>query len=152
MKIDKKLNKGKEFIYEAKEEPNEAKDIEINTKISYKKEIELINYTIIKISTDKNENVGPKIKNEEFFYGKENIEIQRKNLYENGNFEELSKDNKKNKNDSSFYKNYLSFLKEIEENTIKTDLNFNPGIEFELEKQNDSSINALGLKNNDKNT
>lgn len=144
LKEDKKLNDEKGIIFEAKEEPNETEDIENKTKCQYETAVELTNYTKIEISIVKNENGGPKIKKEKFFYGKKNIEIQRKDLYENANYDELTEDDKKNKDAPIVYKNYkklLWLIKEIEDCINNSEIKFNPRFEIILEKQNDSSIN-----------
>ena len=144
LKEDKKLNDEKGIIFEAKEEPNETEDIENKTKCQYETAVELTNYTRIEISIVKNENGGPKIKKEKFFYGKKNIEIQRKDLYENANYDELTEDDKKNKDAPIVYKNYkklLWLIKEIEDCINNSEIKFNPRFEIILEKQNDSSIN-----------
>ena len=144
LKEDKKLNDEKGIIFEAKEEPNETEDIENKTKCQYETAVELTNYTRLEISIVKNENGGPKIKKEKFFYGKKNIEIQRKDLYENANYDELTEDDKKNKDAPIVYKNYkklLWLIKEIEDCINNSEIKFNPRFEIILEKQNDSSIN-----------
>ena len=144
LKEDKKINDETGMIFEAKEEPNETEDIENKTKCQYETAVELTNYTRIEISIVKNENGGPKIKKEKFFYGKKNIEIQRKDLYENANYDELTEDDKKNKDAPIVYKNYkklLWLIKEIEDCINNSEIKFNPRFEIILEKQNDSSIN-----------
>ena len=144
LKEDKKLNDEKGIIFEAKEEPNETEDIENKTKCQYETAVELTNYTRIEISIVKSENGGPKIKKEKFFYGKKDIEIQRKDLCENANYDELTEDDKKNKDAPIVYKNYkklLWLIKEIEDCLNNSQIKFNPRFEIILEKQNDSSIN-----------
>ena len=142
-KQDKKLNDEKGFLYEDKEEPNETEDIRNNkTKISYDIAVQILNFLVIIISIVQNENHEPRIKSEKFFYGKEKIEIQRKDLCEDGNYEELSEDDKKNKDASIVYKNYkklLLFIKEIEDCIKTSEIKFNPRIELQLERQNDNS-------------
>ena len=104
-----------------------------------------MNYFVLKISIVQDENKKPKIKSIKFFYGKEKIEIQRKDLYENGNYEELSEEDKKNKDASIVYKNYkklLTLIKEVEDCINDSKIKFNPRIELDFEKQNDSTINT----------
>ena len=145
-KEDKKVNDEKGFISEEKE-PIETEDIRNKTKISYENAVQILNFLLLKISIVQKEDGGPQIKNEKFFYGKERIEIERKDLYENGNYEELTEEDKKNKDASIVYKNYkklLLFIKEIEDCINNSEIKFNPRIEIDLEKQNDSPINASG--------
>ena len=145
LKEDKRLNDENGFIYEVKGEPNETEDVQHNAKVPYEIAEKLLNYTTIKISIDKDENDGPQIKSEQFFYGKEKIEIQRKDLCENGKYEELTEDDKKNKDAAIVYKNYkylLSFFKDIDDAILNSTIRFNPRIEIELKKQNYSTINS----------
>jgi hypothetical protein len=145
-KEDKKVNDEKGFISEEKE-PIETEDIRNKTKISYENAVQILNFLKLIISIVQKEDGGPQIKNEKFFYGKERIEIERKDLYENGNYEELTEEDKKNKDASIVYKNYkklLLFIKEIEDCINNSEIKFNPRIEIDLEKQNDSPINASG--------
>ena len=103
-----------------------------------------MNVFVLIISIVQKENGGPKIKKEKFLYGKERIEIQRKDLYENANYDELTEDDKKNKDAPIVYKNYkklLWLIKEIEDCINNSEIKFNPRFEIILEKQNDSSIN-----------
>ena len=145
LKEEKKLTEG--FLIEEKEEPNETEDIEKKTKCKYEIAEQLINYTVIKISIVQKENGGPRIKSEKFFYGKDKnqIEIQRKDLCENANYDELTEEDKKNKDALILYKNYkryLLFIKEVEECINNSEIKFNPRIELRLEKQGDNTINA----------
>ena len=147
LKEEKKLTDEKGFLIEEKEEPNEAEDIEKKIKCKYEIAEQLINYTVIKISIVQKENGGPRIKSEKFFYGKEKnqIEIQRKDLCENANYDELTEEDKKNKDALILYKNYkryLLFIKEVEDCINNSEIKFNPRIELRLEKQGDSSINV----------
>ena len=145
LKEDKRLNDENGFIYEEKGELNETEDVQHNAKVPYEIAEKLLNYTTIKISIDKDENDGPQIKSEQFFYGKEKIEIQRKDLCENGKYEELTEDDKKNKDAAIVYKNYkylLSFFKDIDDAILNSTIRFNPRIEIELKKQNYSTINS----------
>ena len=145
LKEDKRLNDENGFIYEEKGELNETEDVQHNPKVPYEIAEKLLNYTTIKISIDKDENDGPQIKSEQFFYGKEKIEIQRKDLCENGKYEELTEDDKKNKDAAIVYKNYkylLSFFKDIDDAILNSTIRFNPRIEIELKKQNYSTINS----------
>jgi len=145
LKEEKKLTEG--ILIEEKEEPNETEDIEKKTKCKYEIAEQLINYTVIKISIVQKENGGPRIKSEKFFYGKDKnqIEIQRKDLCENANYDELTEEDKKNKDALILYKNYkryLLFIKEVEECINNSEIKFNPRIELRLEKQGDNTINA----------
>jgi len=145
LKEDKGLNDENGFLYEEKGELNETEDVQHNAKVPYEIAEKLLNYTTIKISIDKDENDGPQIKSEQFFYGKEKIEIQRKDLCENGKYEELTEDDKKNKDAAIVYKNYkylLSFFKDIDDAILNSTIRFNPRIEIELKKQNYSTINS----------
>ena len=145
LKEDKRLNDENGFLYEEKGELNETEDVQHNAKVPYEIAEKLLNYTTIKISIDKDENDGPQIKSEQFFYGKEKIEIQRKDLCENGKYEELTEDDKKNKDAAIVYKNYkylLSFFKDIDDAILNSTIRFNPRIEIELKKQNYSTINS----------
>jgi hypothetical protein len=140
-KEDKKVNDEKGFISEEKE-PIETEDIRNKTKISYENAVKILNFLKLIISIVQKEDGGPQIKNEKFFYGKERIEIERKDLYENGNYEELTEEDKKNKDASIVYKNYkklLLFIKEIEDCIKTSEIKFNPRIELQLERQNDNS-------------
>jgi len=145
LKEEKKLTEA--FLIEEKEEPNVTEDIEKKTKCKYEIAEQLINYTVIKISIVQKENGGPRIKSEKFFYGKDKnqIEIQRKDLCENANYDELTEEDKKNKDALILYKNYkryLLFIKEVEECINNSEIKFNPRIELRLEKQGDNTINA----------
>ena len=147
LKEEKKLTDEKGILIEEKEEPNETEDIEKKIKCKYEIAEQLINYTVIKISIVQKENGGPRIKSEKFFYGKEKnqIEIQRKDLCENANYDELTEEDKKNKDALILYKNYkryLLFIKEVEDCINNSEIKFNPRIELRLEKQGDSSINV----------
>ena len=152
LKQDTKLIDEKGFIYLDKEEPKETEDIRNRTKISYDIAVQILNFFVLIISIVQTENHEPRIKSEKFFYGKDKIEIQRKDLCEDGNYEELSEDDKKNKDASIVYKNYKKFLlliKEIEDCFNNSQIKFNPRIEFVFEKQNDSLINANSTEHKD---
>ena len=152
LKQDKKLNDEKGFLFEEKEEPNETEDMRNKPKkISYDIVVQILDHFSLVISIVQKEN-KPIIKSEKCFYGKEKIEIQRKDLCEDGNYEELSEEDKKNKDASIVFKNYkkwLTFIKEVEESINSSEIKFNPRIELEFEKQNDSSINTNISENKD---
>ena len=140
LKEDKKLNDENRFLYkeEEKEEPNETIENENQGKLPCEIADKIMNYSVIIINIDKDENGGPSIKKERIFYSKDKFEIQRKDLLENGNYDELNDEDKKNKNAHIIYKNYkkfLAFLTEVEECIINSDIKFNPRIELILEKQ-----------------
>ena len=115
-----------------------------NNKIGPELANKIINKLYLKIYIDKNEEGGPIIKKEEFFYGENKLKIRKESLHKEANYEELTQEEKKYEN---LYKNYtrlLKVLEEIEEYITNSNIPFNPLIELEFTNEN----NAIDSENN----